>query len=517
MEGMRISSKEFRISNILKKIPQDTIEKAIAKMLGTQAFHIKKSGIKESTTDKANLVNIYFTAIKQESYTKPVEIAAPKITTRYIADGTSNNTPSQQGASIPQDFEPNSKKEDQNVSSTTTVHESNWETSLGSSNLPDISIFPRNEVNYNIDIIDNDNFNIPINASLNLMNNHDNNETLVGHPVDTSSNFTCTTEHFNHCLESATTYLARQRLEFELRQERTIQENSHFQREEDCTTPSSEDNPQYLDLTIAVHNIRGMGSNTSSHKLDDLMLLLKSYNMDVRNSRCGLTHTLNLIAGDFNEICNPDLDKKSPGSGSTTGNILQRNVLHQLQTLGFKDTFRLINNSKRAFTYKHSNGATEELTFTRIDMLWMQEPENVMITKAIIILSEGCTNSDHEILITRIYMAEFIINNWRHTRRITFDQLRDRISHQSFKESNNGPQSSEVTGDNNPAVITRRVIDLDKSLKEKIKSFQMACKEFVNNSGLLQQLNDLLLDSVNHNDCYMNNAIGDGNNLNNAN
>ncbi|GBB91557.1 hypothetical protein RclHR1_18910003 [Rhizophagus clarus] len=67
MEGMRISSKEFRISNVSKKILQDTIEKAIAKMLGTQAFHIKKSGIKESTIDKANLVNIYFTAIKQES------------------------------------------------------------------------------------------------------------------------------------------------------------------------------------------------------------------------------------------------------------------------------------------------------------------------------------------------------------------------------------------------------------------------------------------------------------------
>ncbi|GBB91558.1 hypothetical protein RclHR1_18910004 [Rhizophagus clarus] len=440
----------------------------------------------------------------------------------------------------------------------TTVHESNQKTSLGSSNFPDTNIFPRNEVNYNIDIIDNDNFNIPTNASLNLMNNHDNTEMLMGHP-----------------------------------------KNSYFQREEDQTTPSFEDNLQYLELTVAVHNIRGMGSNTSSHKLDDLMLLLKNYNTNVviitetnmddsmknfidnaryndqyefifsnkdrdknknkgyrvaiavklkwarhiykidqispyliriallfeqreiniiaiyaafetkrdihntlidsiktlqRYSRCGLIHTLNLIAGDFNEIVNLDLDKKLPG---------------------FKDTFRLINNSKKAFTYKHSSGATEELTYTRIDMLWMQGPENVMVTKAIIVPSEGCTNSDHEILITRIYTAEFIINNQRYTRRITFDQLRDRILHQTSEESNNELKSSDVTGDNNPDIITKRVIDLDKTPKEKIESFQMACKEFVNNSGLLQQLNNLLLDSVIQNN--MNNATGDGDNLDNAN
>ncbi|GBC02443.1 hypothetical protein RclHR1_04620010 [Rhizophagus clarus] len=455
-----------------------------------------------------------------------------------------------------------------------------------------------------------------MNTTPNLMNHHEYTETLVGHPVDTPSNVTHTTEQYHHCLELAATYLDRERLNFELRQERTIQENSHVQRKKDRTTPSFVHNLHYLDLTVAVHNIRGMGSNTSSHKLDDLMLFLKDYNTDVviitetntddslkhfidnaryndqfefifsykdrdknrnkgygvaialktkwarhiykidrispyliriallfeqreiniiaiyaapeskrdihntlidsiktlqRHSRCGLTHTLNLIAGDFNEIVNLDLDKKSPGSKSTNGNTIQRNVLHQLQSLGFKDTFRLINNNKRAYTYKHSNGATEEPTYTRIDMLWMQGPENVMVTKAIIVPLEGCTNSDHEILITRIYMAEFIVNNRRCTRRITFDQLRDRISHQSSEEGNNEPQSPEVTEDNNPDIISRRVIDLDKTPKEKIETFQRACKEFVNKSGLLQRLSALLLDSATQND--LNNVTGVGDNL----
>ncbi|GET03974.1 hypothetical protein GLOIN_2v1485434 [Rhizophagus clarus] len=43
----------------------------------------------------------------------------------------------------------------------------------------------------------------------------------------------------------------------------------------------ADENSLYLDLSIAVHNIRGMGSNATTHKLDDLMTLMQNDDIDI--------------------------------------------------------------------------------------------------------------------------------------------------------------------------------------------------------------------------------------------
>ncbi|GBB93189.1 hypothetical protein RclHR1_02130002 [Rhizophagus clarus] len=148
----------------------------------------------------------------------------------------------------------------------------------------------------------------------------------------------------------------------------------------------------------------------------------------------GPSQTLNIIANDFNEIFDLELDKSTYISRNNVSIAQQYNVLHQLHALGFKNTFRLINNDQKAFIYKHSKGKNEEPTYTRIDMLWMKGPENIIINWAYIILSKECTDSDHDILITRIYTAEFLVNNRRHTRRIAFNQSRVAATKQIVNE-----------------------------------------------------------------------------------
>ncbi|GES89333.1 RNA-directed DNA polymerase from mobile element jockey-like isoform X1 [Rhizophagus clarus] len=48
VDGMRVSSKEFKILNVPKHLSRDTIEQAVTKLLGSRRFFIKKSGLKPS-------------------------------------------------------------------------------------------------------------------------------------------------------------------------------------------------------------------------------------------------------------------------------------------------------------------------------------------------------------------------------------------------------------------------------------------------------------------------------------
>ncbi|GBB88460.1 hypothetical protein RclHR1_00150056 [Rhizophagus clarus] len=203
----------------------------------------------------------------------------------------------------------------------------------------------------------------------------------------------------------------------------------------------AKDNPLYLDLSITVHNIKGMGSNATVHKLDDLMTLLQDYDIDI----VIITET------------NSDRKKST-----------------------FLDITRYNNRYKFYFSDKNMNknksigygGKNEEPTYTRIDMLWMKGSENIIVNRAYIIPSEECTDSDHDILITRIYMAEFLVNNRRYTRRIAFNQSRIAATTRTVNEGHEKARRPKMKpGVSGLSSTKRQIIDLDKTHKNNIELF----------------------------------------------
>ncbi|GBB91522.1 hypothetical protein RclHR1_18890001 [Rhizophagus clarus] len=306
-------------------------------------------------------------------------------------------------------------------------------------------------------------------------------------------------ELVNQYKKDVTIYLSRQRLIYEAGHQHSKNDQSHQQMGNHQDANLADENSLYLDLLIAVHNIRGMGSNNTAHKLDDLMTLMQNDDTDIvdtiTNKSIGYgvaiavkmkwakhitrpSQSLHIIAGDFNEIVDPELDKSTLSSNSQTASKHRQNVLHQLQALGFKDTFRLINNNLKAFTYKHSKGEDEELTYSRIDMLWMKAPENIIIKRVYIIPSEGCTNSDHDILITRLHTAEFLVNNRRHTKRAALDQpgiaATTRMDKERSRKANTHGKQSEAA---DISLVKRQIIDLDRTHRSNIELFQQACRD----------------------------------------
>ncbi|GBB90331.1 hypothetical protein RclHR1_17250004 [Rhizophagus clarus] len=211
----------------------------------------------------------------------------------------------------------------------------------------------------------------------------------------------------------------------------------------------------------------------------------------LQQNQLGSTRTLHIIAGNFNEIVDPELDKSTPSSKKPTTINQCQNVLHQLQTLGFKDTFRLINNDQKAFTYKHSKSEDEASTYTRIDMLWMKAPKQIIVKTAYIIPSVGCTDSDHDILITKLYTAEFLVNNRRHTRRAALDQpgvaATTRMDKEQFGNTNTPRKESDAA---DISSVKRQIIDLDKTFRSNIELFQQACRDFANSPSIQLHLND---------------------------
>ncbi|GES91465.1 hypothetical protein RCL_jg19453.t1 [Rhizophagus clarus] len=107
-------------------------------------------------------------------------------------------------------------------------------------------------------------------------------------------------------------------------------------------------------------------------------------------------------------------------------------------------------------------------------MLWMKGPENIIINWAYIILSKECTDSDHDILITRIYTAEFLVNNRRHTRRIAFNQSRVAATKQIVNERHEKAidqflySNSDIRADNEDA--TEDAIESQEQLLNIINS-----------------------------------------------
>ncbi|GES83452.1 hypothetical protein GLOIN_2v1820860 [Rhizophagus clarus] len=61
-EGIRVSSKEFKILNVPKDTSQDVIEQAIIILIRSKQFYIKKLGIKPSKNNQ--YTNIIFITIK---------------------------------------------------------------------------------------------------------------------------------------------------------------------------------------------------------------------------------------------------------------------------------------------------------------------------------------------------------------------------------------------------------------------------------------------------------------------
>ncbi|GES94627.1 hypothetical protein GLOIN_2v1485434 [Rhizophagus clarus] len=60
IDGLKVSSKEFKILNIPKHLSRDTIEQAVTKLMGSRRFFIKKLGLKPSKNNP-NTITVFIT------------------------------------------------------------------------------------------------------------------------------------------------------------------------------------------------------------------------------------------------------------------------------------------------------------------------------------------------------------------------------------------------------------------------------------------------------------------------
>ncbi|GBB93810.1 hypothetical protein RclHR1_22340001 [Rhizophagus clarus] len=121
----------------------------------------------------------------------------------------------------------------------------------------------------------------------------------------------------------------------------------------------------------------------------------------------------------------------------------------------------------------------------------MKAPKQIIVKRAYIIPSVGCTNSDHDILITRLHTAEFLVNNRRHTRRAALDQPRvaatTRMDKEQFGNTNTPGKESDAA---DISSVKRRIIDLDNTPRSNIELFQQVCRDFANSPSIQLHLND---------------------------
>ncbi|GES87448.1 hypothetical protein RCL_jg3759.t1 [Rhizophagus clarus] len=104
-------------------------------------------------------------------------------------------------------------------------------------------------------------------------------------------------------------------------------------------------------------------------------------------------------------------------------------------------------------------------------------PENIIVKRAYILPSDGCTNSDHDILITRLYIAEFLVNNRKHTRRTALDQTgRATTIQMDIERTRNANIHGKKSETADILLVKRRIIDLDKTHRSNIELFQQACR-----------------------------------------
>ncbi|GET04718.1 hypothetical protein LOTGIDRAFT_56145 [Rhizophagus clarus] len=145
---------------------------------------------------------------------------------------------------------------------------------------------------------------------------------------------------------------------------------------------------------------------------DDVLQVLGNKLQDIdHNAHIQNGHrTLHIVAGDFNEILDPTLDKVS----STTNGPIHKpsNFFRNITQLGFKDTLREIEPNKQVFTYNHTNRRSQ----SRIDYIWISHCQDVCVTAHHNLKAEDITNSDHTIVITELYVGDFLLQNRKHTR-----------------------------------------------------------------------------------------------------
>ncbi|GBB93811.1 hypothetical protein RclHR1_22340002 [Rhizophagus clarus] len=127
----------------------------------------------------------------------------------------------------------------------------------------------------------------------NLTNNShikNNNNIIVNNISDKEQIDQCNDSHnenshlkelVNQCEKDVAIYLSRQRLIYKAGHQHNKNDPSHQQRGNQQEAYLADENSLYLDLSIAVHNIRGMGSNNTAHKLDDLMTLMQNDDIDI--------------------------------------------------------------------------------------------------------------------------------------------------------------------------------------------------------------------------------------------
>ncbi|GBC09247.1 hypothetical protein RclHR1_08700015 [Rhizophagus clarus] len=93
----------------------------------------------------------------------------------------------------------------------------------------------------------------------------------------------------------------------------------------------------------------------------------------------------------------------------------------ELIGLRFSNSLRNISSTDRQYTYRHTNGST----LSRIDYIWVSDIQDVICRKYESVDITDITYSDHNLVLTELYLGDFLSINHRRTHINLYTQLED--------------------------------------------------------------------------------------------
>ncbi|GBB91148.1 hypothetical protein RclHR1_01830007 [Rhizophagus clarus] len=135
----------------------------------------------------------------------------------------------------------------------------------------------------------------------------------------------------------------------------------------------------------------------------------------IRNDICNQKNLnqqiLHLVTGDFNETLDPVMNRFSVSSHANNSNNSNNSTFFsELIRLRFSDSLRNISSTDHQYTYRHTNGST----LSRIDYIWVSDIQDVICRKYESVDITDITHSDHNLVLTELYLGDFLsINQYR--------------------------------------------------------------------------------------------------------
>ncbi|GBB97960.1 hypothetical protein RclHR1_31030001, partial [Rhizophagus clarus] len=155
----------------------------------------------------------------------------------------------------------------------------------------------------------------------------------------------------------------------------------------------------------------------------------------IRNDICNQKNLnqqiLHLVTGDFNETLDPVMDRFSVSSHANDSNNSNNSTFFsELIRLRFSDSLQNISSTDRQYTYRHTN----KNTLSRIDYIWVSDIQDVICRKYESVDITDITHSDHNLVLTELYLGDFLSINRRRTHINTHIQLEDQYYSQMIIE-----------------------------------------------------------------------------------